>query len=154
MFAQTDNDNWKANIERYKFGEKGHLARECTKKKTKEVEQMHATIAEEEGQDLDEGENIFVQSGTRGGVNRSYVLLDNQSTVNQIANHNLLDNIRKTNNLITVHCNNGSSYTNLDLLEGDLGGMKVYHNPYGMTTSGKPTTRSLSIATTDRHTRT
>ena len=130
MFAQTDNDNWKADIECYKCGEKGHLAQECTKKKTKEAEQMHATIAEEEGQDLDEGENIFVQNGgTRGGVNRSYVLLDNQSTVNQIANHNLLDNIRKTKNPITVHCNNGSSYTNL---EGDLGGMTVYHNPYGI----------------------
>jgi hypothetical protein len=58
----------------------------CTgvhQEETKEAEQMHATIAEEEGQDLDEGENIFVQNGgTRGGVNHSYVLLDNQSTVN------------------------------------------------------------------------
>ena len=130
MFAQTDNDNWKNDIECYKCGKKGHFARECTKKKTKEVEQMHATIAKEEGQDLDEGENIFVQNGgTRGGVNRSYVLLDNQSTVNQIANPSLLANIRKTKNPITVHCNNGSSYTNL---EGDLGRMTVYHNPYGI----------------------
>ncbi len=71
---------------------------------------MHATIAEEEGQDLDEGENIFVQNGgTRGGVNRSYVLLNNQSTVNQIANPSLLANIRKSKNPITVHCNNGSN---------------------------------------------
>ena len=130
MFAQIDNDNWKNDIECYKCGENGHFARECTKKKTKEAEQMHATIAEEEGQDLDEGENIFVQNGgTRGGVNRSYVLLDNQSTVNQIANPSLLANIRKTKNPITVHCNNGSSYTNL---EGDLGRMTVYHNPYGI----------------------
>jgi len=130
MFAQTDNNNWKNDIECYKCGEKGHFARECTKKKTKEAEQMHATIAEEEGQDLDEGENIFVQNGgTRGGVNRIYVLLDNQSTVNQIANPSLLANIRKTKNPITVHCNNGSSYTNL---EGDLGRMTVYHNTYGI----------------------
>ena len=130
MFAQIDNDNWKNDIECYKCGENGHFARECTKKKTKEAEQMHATIAEEEGQDLDEGENIFVQNGsTRGGVNCSYVLLDNQSTVNQIANPSLLSNIRKTKNPITVHCNNGLSYTNL---EGDLGRMTVYHNPYGI----------------------
>ena len=129
MFAQTDNDNWKADMDCYKCGEKGHLAWECTKNKTKEVEQMHATIAEEEGKDLDEGEHIFLQNSTRGGVNRSYVLLDNQSTVNQIANHNLLDSIRKTKNPITVHCNNGSSYTNL---EGDLGGMTMYHNPFGI----------------------
>ena len=90
---------------------------------------MHATIAEEEGQDINEGENIFVQNGTRGGVNRSHVLLDNQSTVNQIANPSLLANTRKAKNPITVHCNNGSSYTNL---EGDLGGMTMYHNPYGI----------------------
>ena len=107
MFAQTDSDNWKADIDCYKCDKKGHLARACTKKKTKEAEQMHATIAEEEGQDLDEGENIFVQNGTRGGVNRSYVLLDNQSTT-----------------------------------------------PIFWQTSGKPRTRSLSIATTDRRTQT
>ena len=129
MFAQTDNDNWKTGIECYKCGEKGHFARECTKKKNKEAEQMHATIAEEEGQDIDAGENIFVQNSTRGGVNRSHVLLNNQNTVNQIANPSLLANTRKAKNRITVHCNNGSSYTNL---EGDLGGMTMYHNPYGI----------------------
>ena len=37
MFAQTDNDNWKADIDCCKCGEKGHLAWECTKKKTKEA---------------------------------------------------------------------------------------------------------------------
>ena len=91
---------------------------------------MHTTVAEEEGQDLDEEEIIFVQNGgARGGVNWSYVLLHNQSTVNQIANSSLLVNIRTTKNLITIHFNNGSSYTNL---EGNLGGMTVYHNPYGI----------------------
>ena len=129
MFVQTDNVSWKADINCYKCGERGHLARERTKKITKEAEQMHATIAEEEGQDLDKVENIFVQSGTIGGVNRSYALLDNQSTVNQITNPSLLANIRKTKNPIAVHCNNGLSYTNL---ESDLGGMTMYHNPHGI----------------------
>jgi hypothetical protein len=91
---------------------------------------MHANIAVEEVQDLDSGENIFVQSGIRGVVNRSCVVLDNQSTMDQIANPSLLSNIRKAKNPITVHCNNGSSYTNL---EGNLGGMTMYHNPCGIT---------------------
>jgi hypothetical protein len=69
MFAQTGDDSWKADIECNKFGKKGHLARECPRKKTKEAEQMHANIAVEEVQDLDDGENIFVQSGARGVVN-------------------------------------------------------------------------------------
>jgi hypothetical protein len=90
---------------------------------------MHANIAVEEVQDLDEGENIFVQSGARGVVNRNYVLLNNQSTVNQFANPSLLANIRKAKSPIMVRCNNGWSYTNL---EGDLGRITVYNNPYGI----------------------
>jgi hypothetical protein len=38
-------------------------------------------------------------------------------------------NIRKAKSPITVHCNNGLLYTNL---EGDLGGITMYHNPYGI----------------------
>jgi hypothetical protein len=90
MFAQTGDDSWKADIDCYKFGEKGHLARECPKKKTKEAEQMHVNSAVEEVQDLDNGENISVQSSTRGVVNQIYMLLNNQSTVDQIANPSLL----------------------------------------------------------------
>ena len=74
--------------------------------KNKEAEQMHVNIAVEEVQDLNEWENIFVQSGARGVVNWNYVLLNNQSTVDQIANPSLLANIRKAKNLITVYCNN------------------------------------------------
>jgi hypothetical protein len=68
MFVQTGADSWKADIECYKCGEKGHLAQECPKKKTKEANQMHANIAVEEVLDLNEGENIFVQNGARGVV--------------------------------------------------------------------------------------
>jgi hypothetical protein len=53
MFTQTGDDSWKADIECYKCGEKGHLAWECPKKKPKEAEQMHANIAVEEVQDLE-----------------------------------------------------------------------------------------------------
>ncbi len=129
IFARTGDDSWKADIDCYKCGEKGHLAGECPKKKTKEAEQMHVNIAVEEVQDLNSGENIFVQSSTRGVVNRNYVLLDNHSTLDQMANPSLLSNVRKAKNPITVHCNNGLLHTNL---EGNLGGMTVYHNPYGI----------------------
>ncbi len=67
---------------------------------------MHANIAVEGVQDLNSRENIFVQSGIRGVVNRNYVLRNNQSTVDQIVNPSLLSNIRKAKNPITVHCNN------------------------------------------------
>ncbi len=79
MFAQTGDDSWKADIDCYKCRKKGHLAWECPKKNPKEVEQMHTHIAVEEVQDLDSGENIFVQSSIREVVNQNYVLLDNQT---------------------------------------------------------------------------
>jgi hypothetical protein len=59
-------------------------------------------------------------------VNKNFLLLDNQSTVNQIANPSLLKNIRKLSKSITVHCNAGVTKTDL---EGELGGMTVHHNP-------------------------
>ncbi len=62
---------------------------------------------------------------TIGMVSRNHVLLDNQSTMDQIANPNLLKNMRKSNTPITVHCNAGSMVTTL---EGDLGNMTVRHN--------------------------
>ena len=64
-------------------------------------------------------------------VNKKYLLLDNQSTVNQIqiANPSMPKNIRKFSKPIKIHCNAGMSKTNL---EGELGGMNVYHNPNGI----------------------
>ena len=63
---------------------------------------MHATIEEEEvadEEDTDDGENIFVQKKEGGVVDRNWVLLDSQSTVDQISNHGMLTNIRKAKNI-------------------------------------------------------
>jgi hypothetical protein len=59
-------------------------------------------------------------------VNKNFLLLNNQSTVNQIANPILLKNIRKLSKPIAVHCNAGVTKTNV---EGELGGTTVHHNP-------------------------
>ncbi len=59
---------------------------------------MHAYIEQDaltEEEDINKGENIFVQHKERGVVNKNWVLLDSQSTVNQIANPAFLSNIRK-----------------------------------------------------------
>ncbi len=86
---------------------------------------MHADV-EEEDSDEDEDENLFVQHKTKGVVNKNYLLLDNQSSVDQIANPDLLTNIRKSQKPIVVHCNAGKMKTDL---EGELGDMMVHHNP-------------------------
>ncbi len=64
--------------------------------------------------------------GKKGVVDKNYLLLDNQSTVNQVANPSLLTNIRKADKPIVVHCNAGSTKT--DLI-GELGNLTVHHNP-------------------------
>jgi hypothetical protein len=59
-------------------------------------------------------------------VNQNYLLLNNQSTVNQVANVSLLKNIRKLDKPIIVHCNAGSTKANL---VGEIRKMTVHHNP-------------------------
>ena len=128
LFAQSDgDDSWKANITCHGCGKKGHLKQECPNKKDQDKDQMYATIDEEDNPDDDE--NLFVQQKSNGMVNENYLLLDNQSTVNQIANPSMLKNIRKSSKPIKIHCNAGMSKTDL---EGELGGMTVYHNPNGI----------------------
>jgi hypothetical protein len=61
---------------------------------------MHATVEEEavaDKEDTDDGENIFVQKKEGGVVNRNWVLLDSQSTVDQvsISNPAMLTNIHQ-----------------------------------------------------------
>jgi hypothetical protein len=68
----------------------------------------------------------FSCNKTKGVVNKNYLLLDIQSTVDQIANPDLLTNIRKSQKPIVVHYNAGKMKTDL---VGELGDMMVHHNP-------------------------
>jgi hypothetical protein len=78
---------------------------------------MHANIEQDaltEEEDINEGENIFVQHKERGVVNKNWVLLDSQSTVDQIPNPAFLSNIRKAKKPATIHCNAGLTYSSLE----------------------------------------
>jgi hypothetical protein len=71
-----------------------------------------------------------VQARAKGVADKNFLLLDNQSTVNQIANPSLLKNIQKSSKPIALYCNAGVTKTDL---EGELGGMTVHHNPNSIT---------------------
>jgi hypothetical protein len=96
------------------------------KSKSQENNQVHANVDKEDDDDI--GDNLFVQhkKSKKGVVDKNYLLLDNQSTVNQVANPNLLKNIRKGEKPIIFHCNAGSTKTNLIR---EIGRMTVHHNP-------------------------
>jgi hypothetical protein len=128
-FAQTKGgDNfWKSRQNRFKCGKRGYIAQECPEKEGKQ-EQMHANVEADAGmedEDLDQGENIFTQKKKGGVVNKNWLLLNSQSTANQVANPVLVTNIRKAKNSVTIHCNAGSTYS---VLEGEFGNVTVKHN--------------------------
>jgi hypothetical protein len=92
---------------------------------------MHATIKENQDaseEDPDHRENIFVQKKKGGLVNKNWVLLDSQSTVNQVSNPALLSNIRRTKNPSIIHCNAGSTSS---IFDGEFGSVTVKHSPHG-----------------------
>lgn len=63
-------------------------------------------------------------------VSKSWILLDNQSTLDTFCNDELLKNIRKTNKMMNVKCNAGVTRTNM---VGDLPGYgAVWCNPDGI----------------------
>jgi hypothetical protein len=133
IFAQAEGrDNyWKLRKDCFKCGKRGHIARECPEIEGKK-KQMHANVEADAGteeEDLDQGENIFAQKKEGGVVNKKWVLLDCQSTADQVANPGLLTNIRKAKNPVIIHCNAGSTY---GTLEGEFRNVTVKHNPHSI----------------------
>jgi hypothetical protein len=96
-------------------------------------EQLHANANIQEygpnEDDTDQGKNTFVQKRERVVVNKNWLLLDSQSTADQVANQALLKNIRKLASMVIVHCNAESTSTKM---EGDLGSVTDKHNPHSI----------------------
>ena len=53
-----------------------------------------------------------VLSEAKGRINKNWLLLDNQSTVNVISNGDLLKNIRQIDQYMHIYCNTGKASTN------------------------------------------
>ncbi len=70
-----------------------------------------------------------MQKKEGGVVNKNWVLLDSQSTADQVAHPGLLTNMRKAKNTVTIHCNAGSTYS---ALKGEFGNMTVKHDPHSI----------------------
>jgi hypothetical protein len=76
------------------------------------------------------GNGITCQIGQDGRLPRTWILLDNQSTVDVFYNRDLLTNIREGTSSMDIHCNAGVASTNL---EGELAGYgTVWYHPNGI----------------------
>jgi hypothetical protein len=96
------------------------------------------------GVDGEEGKQISLhQQQQHGKIPASWILLDNQSTVNVFSNKNLLRNIRTTNRMMNILCNAGMTRTNMI---GDLPGYdgEVWFNPKGIA-------NILSLSDVEKH---
>jgi hypothetical protein len=85
--------------------------------------EQHSTAFEFHQQD------VMMKMSENGRVPKAWILLDNQSTVDVFHNKELLNNIRKGDGHMDIHCNAEVTSTNL---VGDLPGYgQVWYNPNG-----------------------
>ena len=117
---------WKAHITCHNCGEKGIFLNECPKPK-QESATVHAIASESTPS---EGEcdnhqntssyhsyhflcyyNILLTTKSSHIIPNTWILLDNQSTIDVFSNRNLLRGIHKINATMNIHCNAGSKQT-------------------------------------------
>ena len=147
-FANADDGKKtiKRNVTCHKCGVKGHYATDCPELA---VERAAANSKPRTGTTLlmagiDDGEfdeddkasftfvnhGVTCQIGLDGRVPKSWILLDNQSTVDVFYNADLLTNIRTGAGSMTIHCNAGAATTDL---VGELSGYgTVWYHPDGI----------------------
>jgi hypothetical protein len=134
----------KAKVTCHRCGKKGHYPPDCDQDQQQQQRQtgeqmLTAGMANGEFDDTahvsfqfhqSSKAEITLKTSDNGQVPNSWILLDNQSTVNVFHNGDLLDNIRQANGFMDIHCNAAVTSTNL---VGDLPGYgEVWYNPNGI----------------------
>ena len=125
----------------FRCKQNGHYANDCPNEQESGATMLLAGIEEGEFNELDDfqflqhgesGANVVLQTNDKPSqVSKTWILLDNQSTVDVFANKTMLKNLRQSNSTMTIHCNAGVATTTTI---GDLPGYgTVWYHPKGIT---------------------
>jgi hypothetical protein len=99
---ESTNGRSKSHITCFQFGQMGHYANECA---TRNEHQTHGSNSMVVGM-------YFHFSQAASNIPATWILLDNQSTLDLFSNRNLLTNIRRSPTRMRVRCNAGWRSTN------------------------------------------
>lgn len=137
------NQNEFPHITCHRCDKKGHYASACAEERQTSTQMLMAGVNGGEFDSSPTGESFMFHTRgevkhtsvtlnikQNGPVSSSWILLDNQSTVDVFHNGNLLENIRPADGHMDIHCNAGVTSTNL---VGDLPGYgEVWYHPGGI----------------------
>ncbi len=134
----------KSDIKCFKCQKFGHYSNECKEETQDKDRETGATMLMDgiEKGEFDQKDHFqftlsqqgevgaTLQTGTDGRVPKTWILLDNQSTVDVFYNDDLLENIRENDTYMDIHCNAGVTSTNM---VGELPGYgTVWYHPKGI----------------------
>ena len=134
MFAQDNEETRRCNY----CQECGHLLKDCPKLQNKlrkaEEEGEHQLMMTEGTEDDEDNEKYYFGQGPGPRLNKTWLLLDNQSSVDLFVNDKFLTNISKAASPTTVYCNAGKTICDKegDFISPQVGTIRVKFNTNGI----------------------